>query len=136
GGGGAAHSGLRARRTFHRAIRFSPREASVQLQIQGVSKTYTGNVRALQDLTLTVKPGVLGLLGPNGAGKSTLMRILATITRPSSGRVLWNGTDIANKPDALRDVLGYLPQDFGIYPNLTVVEFLDYLAAVKGIRAA
>ena len=108
----------------------------MQLNVEKVSKTYPGNVQALRSFGLTLRPGVLGLLGPNGAGKSTLMRILATITRPTSGRVLWNGTDIANKPDALRDVLGYLPQDFGIYPNLTVVEFLDYLAAVKGIRAA
>src|SRR5438132_6447437 len=108
----------------------------MQLNVEKVSKTYPGNVQALRSFGLTLRPGVLGLLGPNGAGKSTLMRILATITRPTSGRVLWNGTDIANKPDALRNVLGYLPQDFGIYPNLTVVEFLDYLAAVKGIRAA
>src|SRR5436309_5847448 len=108
----------------------------MQLNVEKVSKTYPGNVQALRSFGLTLRPGVLGLLGPNGAGKSTLMRILATITRPTSGGVLWNGTDIANKPDALRDVLGYLPQDFGIYPNLTVVEFLEYLAAVKGIRAA
>jgi ABC-type multidrug transport system ATPase subunit len=79
---------------------------------------------------------VLGLLGPNGAGKSTLMRILATITRPTVGRVLWNGTDIKRDPDALRTVLGYLPQDFGIYPNLSALEFLGYLAAVKGLDAA
>jgi ABC-type multidrug transport system ATPase subunit len=79
---------------------------------------------------------VLGLLGPNGAGKSTLMRILATITQPSSGRVLWNGTDIEHDPDTVRSVLGYLPQDFGIYPNLNAVEFLGYLAAVKGLDAA
>jgi ABC-type multidrug transport system ATPase subunit len=79
---------------------------------------------------------VLGLLGPNGAGKSTLMRILATITQPSAGRVLWNGTDIKHDPDTLRTVLGYLPQDFGIYPNLSALEFLGYLAAVKGLDAA
>src|SRR6266576_69554 len=108
----------------------------MQLNVEKVSKTYPGNVQALRSFGLTLRPGVLGLLGPNSARKSTLMRILATITRPTSGSVLWNGTDIANKPDALRDVLGYLPQDFGIYPNLTVVEFLEYLAAVKGIRAA
>src|SRR5437763_9992729 len=108
----------------------------MKLTIEGVGKSYRGKVWALRDFSLELGSGVLGLLGPNGAGKSTLMRILATITRPTSGGVLWNGTDIANKPDALRDVLGYLPQDFGIYPNLTVVEFLDYLAAVKGIRAA
>jgi ABC-type multidrug transport system ATPase subunit len=79
---------------------------------------------------------VLGLLGPNGAGKSTLMRVLATVTRPSAGRVLWNGADISRGPDALRSVLGYLPQDFGVYPNLNALEFLEYIAAVKGIEAA
>jgi ABC-2 type transport system ATP-binding protein len=108
----------------------------MQLTVENVSKTYRGNVRALRGFTLTLGPGVLGLLGPNGAGKSTLMRILATITRPTAGRVLWNGVDISREPDALRAVLGYLPQDFGVYPNLNAVEFLDYLAAVKGLDAA
>jgi ABC-type multidrug transport system ATPase subunit len=94
---------------------------------------YGRKVRALDDFTLALRPGVLGLLGPNGAGKSTLMRILATITPPSGGTVLWNGTDTAREPDTLREVLGYLPQDFGVYPNLNAVEFLEYLAAVKGL---
>jgi len=108
----------------------------MQLRVEDLSKNYRGNVQALRGVNLALKPGVLGLLGPNGAGKSTLMRILATITRPSSGRVLWNNSDIAQHPDALRSSLGYLPQDFGVYPNLNAVEFLDYLAAVKGIPAA
>lgn len=108
----------------------------MQLAVENVSKTYRGNVQALRGFSLTLGPGVLGLLGPNGAGKSTLMRILATITRPSAGRVLWNGVDIAREPDTLRGVLGYLPQDFGIYPNLNAIEFLDYLGAVKGLDAA
>jgi ABC-2 type transport system ATP-binding protein len=108
----------------------------MQLQIENLSKTYRGNLRALRDFQLQLGPGVLGLLGPNGAGKSTLMRILATITQPTAGRALWNGTDIARDPDALRAVLGYLPQDFGVYPNLSAAEFLEYLAAVKGIGAA
>ncbi|HXW56142.1 MAG TPA: ABC transporter ATP-binding protein [Candidatus Cybelea sp.] len=107
----------------------------MQLVVENVGKAYRGGVEALRNFALTLEPGVLGLLGPNGAGKSTLMRILATVTRPSAGRVLWNGIDIAREPDALRRVLGYLPQDFGIYPNLSGVEFLDYLAAVKGIEA-
>ncbi len=107
----------------------------MQLQIENLSKTYRGNLRALRDFQLQLGPGVLGLLGPNGAGKSTLMRILATITQPTAGRALWNGTDIARDPDALRAVLGYLPQDFGVYPNLSAAEFLEYLAAVKGIGA-
>ena len=105
----------------------------MELVIQDVVKRYRGDVIALQGFSLTLAPGVLGLLGPNGAGKSTLMRILATVTRPTAGRVTWNGTDIVARPDPLREVLGYLPQDFGIYPNLTAVEFLEYLAAAKGI---
>jgi len=110
----------------------------MRLNVESVSKNYRGGVQALRGVELALEPGVLGLLGPNGAGKSTLMRILATITRPTSGRVLWNGVDIAQKPDGLRDVLGYLPQDFGVYPNLNAIEFLEYLAAVKGLatRAA
>jgi ABC-type multidrug transport system ATPase subunit len=108
----------------------------MKLEIENVSKTYRGNTAALRSFGLELGPGVLGLLGPNGAGKSTLMRILATITQPSGGRVLWNGTDIRQDPDALRTVLGYLPQDFGIYPNLSALEFLGYLAAVKGLDAA
>jgi ABC-type multidrug transport system ATPase subunit len=108
----------------------------VQLAIENVTKRYKKGVVALREFSLDLKPGVLGLLGPNGAGKTTLMSILATITRATEGRVLWNGADIARDPDALRSVLGYLPQDFGVYPNLTAAEFLQYLAAVKGLDAA
>src|SRR5436305_7620094 len=108
----------------------------MELAIEGVGKQYRGGFWALRGFDLTLRPGVLGLLGPNGAGKSTLMKILATITRASEGRVLWNGVDVARSPDGLRAVLGYLPQDFGIYPNLNAVEFLEYLAAVKGVEGA
>jgi len=110
----------------------------MQLTIEGVGKRYKGDFWGLRELSLELGPGVLGLLGPNGAGKSTLMRILATITRPTEGRVTWNGTDVVRSPDGLRAVLGYLPQDFGVYPNLNAVEFLEYMAAVKGLdrRAA
>jgi ABC-2 type transport system ATP-binding protein len=105
----------------------------MQLEIQGVSKQYSHSTWGLRDFTLGVRPGVLGLLGPNGAGKSTLMRIIATVTRPTQGQVKWNGDDIRRAPDSLRAVLGYLPQDFGVYPHLNAVEFLEYLAAVKGL---
>jgi len=105
----------------------------MRLNVEALSKNYRGGVHALRGVQLSLEPGVLGLLGPNGAGKSTLMRILATITRPTEGRVMWNDVDIAHKPDGLREVLGYLPQDFGVYPNLNALEFLEYLAAVKGI---
>jgi len=108
----------------------------LNLSIQGVSKSYRGNVWALRGFSLELGPGVLGLLGPNGAGKTTLMSILATITRATEGSVLWNGADVATDPDILREVLGYLPQDFGVYPSLNAVEFLEYLAAVKGLDAA
>jgi len=103
--------------------------------IDKVSKCYEGNAWALKDFCLETGPGVLGLLGPNGAGKTTLMNILATITRATTGTVVWNGTDVKRKPDALRAVLGYLPQEFGVYPHLNAVEFLEYLAAVKGLDA-
>ena len=105
----------------------------MKLSLQGVSKLYSGKVWGLKDFSLEVGPGILGLLGPNGAGKSTLMRILATITKPTSGTVTWNGVDILRSPNRLRAVLGYLPQDFGVYPNLNAVEFLEYLAAAKGL---
>ncbi len=108
----------------------------MKLSIDNVGKRYRGNVWALRNFTLDLAPGVLGLLGPNGAGKTTSMSILATITRATEGRVTWNGVDIAKNPDMLRSVLGYLPQDFGVYPNLNAVEFLEYLAAVKGLDAA
>jgi len=111
----------------------------MKLVVESLSKEYRGRapaVRALNAVQFSLGPGVLGLLGPNGAGKSTLMRILATITQPSSGHVLWNNTDIVRDPDSLRAVLGYLPQDFGVYPHLNAFEFLEYLAAVKGLPSA
>ncbi len=107
-----------------------------RLTIEGVGKVYARGKRALQDVSLDLGPGVVGLLGPNGAGKSTLLRILATITRPTEGRVSFRGDDAIARPEPLRAVLGYLPQDFGVYPNLDAVEFLEYLAAVKGVPAA
>jgi ABC-type multidrug transport system ATPase subunit len=105
----------------------------LKLEICDLGKRYKGDVWGISNLSLELGPGVLGLLGPNGAGKSTLMRILATVTRATTGSVKWNGVDIATSPDHLRRVLGYLPQDFGIYPNLNAVEFLSYLAAARGI---
>ncbi len=106
----------------------------LSLLIENVSKRYRGSdFYALRDLTLDIGPGILGLLGPNGAGKSTLMRIIATITKPTHGTVRWNGVDIVQKPDEIRAVLGYLPQDFGVYPNLNADEFLQYMAAIKGV---
>jgi ABC-type multidrug transport system ATPase subunit len=109
---------------------------SLRLLLDGVSKRYGGSDAvsfALRDVCLDTGPGIIGLLGPNGAGKSTLMRVIATITKPTHGAVYWNGVDIAEDPDAIRSVLGYLPQDFGVYPNLNADEFLHYIAAIKGL---
>mgnify|MGYP001157488435 FL=1 len=105
----------------------------MKLTITNLSKQYRRDFFGLKDFSLELTPGITGLLGPNGAGKSTLMRILATINQPTSGTVLWNDVDIVKSPDTLRAVLGYLPQDFGIYPNLNAVEFLEYMAAIKGL---
>ena len=107
----------------------------MKLVIEHLSKQYRRNFWGLHDFSLELGPGVIGLLGPNGAGKSTLMRMLATITQPSEGTIQWNDTDIVKSPDTLRAVLGYLPQDFGVYPNLTALEFLEYMAAIKGLDA-
>lgn len=106
----------------------------MQLSIRNLNQQYTRTFWGLRDYSLELKPGVIGLLGPNGAGKSTLMRILATINRPTSGTVVWNGVDVLKTPDVLRRTLGYLPQDFGVYPNLSAQEFLEYLAAIKGLE--
>ena len=105
----------------------------MNLDIKNLSKQYSASVWGLREFSLQAQSGIIGLLGPNGAGKSTLMRILATITRPTSGAVSWNGTDILANPKSLRAELGYLPQEFGIYPNLNAVEFLNYMAALKGL---
>ncbi|HSB89347.1 MAG TPA: ATP-binding cassette domain-containing protein, partial [Anaerolineales bacterium] len=105
---------------------------SLKIETCNLSKAYKG-VQALTDFNLKLAPGILGLLGPNGAGKSTLMRMLATITKPTDGTILWDGRDAVKDPEPLRSVLGYLPQDFGIYPNLSAQEFLEYMAAIKGM---
>ena len=105
------------------------------LSIERISKRFRAGNFGVRDLSLEAKSGVIGLLGPNGAGKTTLMQMIATITRPTSGRILFHGTDIAQRPNELRRRLGYLPQDFGVYDNLTALEFLRYFAALKGVRS-
>ncbi|MEK8127724.1 ABC transporter ATP-binding protein [Paenibacillus filicis] len=104
----------------------------MELIIDNVTKAY-GSKQVLHGIQLKLTPGILGLLGPNGAGKSTLMRMLATIEKPTGGTITWNGVDIAKNPDQLRFELGYLPQDFGVYPNMNPLEFLEYMAAMKGL---
>lgn len=105
----------------------------LELGIHKLSKIYNKKKHALNNFELTLKPGVLGLLGPNGAGKSTLMRIIATISKPTSGYITWNGINLIQNPNEIRKVLGYLPQSFGVYPHLNAVEFLEYIAGLKGI---
>jgi len=105
------------------------------LQVDGVSKRFRGGKYGVRELSLQARPGVLGLLGPNGAGKRTLMQMIATVTKPTAGRILFDGVDVAVDPDAIRRRLGYLPQDFGVYDNLTALEMLDYVARLKGVRS-
>ncbi|SEI38220.1 ABC-type multidrug transport system, ATPase component [Dyadobacter koreensis] len=104
-----------------------------RLKIEHLTKTYPNGVRALQDVSLEIGNGMFGLLGPNGAGKSSLMKILATLLQPDSGAVFLDGTDIGKNPYFLRSKLGYLPQDFGVYPKISAVQLLDHLAVLKGI---
>jgi len=105
----------------------------MKISIQDISKRYNKDKYALKDFSLTIETGILGLLGPNGAGKSTLMKIIATISQPTSGTIELDGTNIQKDPDHIRKVLGYLPQDFGVYANLNAYEFLEYIAAMKGV---
>lgn len=105
------------------------------LEVRSLGKKY-GSVEALTGVSFSMGEGVLGLLGPNGAGKTTLLSILATVTRPSSGTFLWQGRDAVADPLAVRRVLGFLPQDFGVYERLTAREFLAYLGRLKGLRGA
>lgn len=104
------------------------------LQLQNVTKKFGATLTAVDDLSLQLDKGVTGLIGHNGAGKTTLMQMIATLSRPTSGRILFDGVDIAARPDAMRARLGYLPQDFGVYPNLSALEFMQYFAALKGVR--
>lgn len=104
----------------------------MELEIRRLSKRY-GKKMAVSGVELSITPGVWGLIGANGAGKTTLMRMLAGILPPSSGRVLYDGVDIRDLGEAYRDALGYLPQSFGFYPEFTVTDYLEYVAALKGI---
>jgi ABC-2 type transport system ATP-binding protein len=105
----------------------------VQLVVDNLRKTYPNGVRALDGISLTVGAGMFGLLGPNGAGKSTLMRTLATLQLPDSGSIRFGALDVLARPDELRRILGYLPQEFGLYPNLSAEVTLDHFAAMKGV---
>ncbi|MEM8887832.1 MAG: ABC transporter ATP-binding protein [Bacteroidota bacterium] len=105
----------------------------MELVIQNLSKTYPNGVRALQNVSLTIQQGMFGLLGPNGAGKSTLMRSIATLQEPDGGKIVFDGIDVRTQKEDLRKVLGYLPQEFGVYPKVSAEKLLDHLAVLKGI---
>ncbi len=102
------------------------------LKLQNLHKRF-GNIHALNNVSLDLKPGLFGLLGPNGAGKSTLMRTLATLLQPDEGTITLDGNDIAQFPQVMRQALGYLPQDFGVYPRMSASALLDHLAVLKGV---
>lgn len=105
----------------------------MSLQITALSKTYKNGVKALDNVNLEIGKGMFGLLGPNGAGKSSLMRTIASLQSPDSGNIHFNGIDVFNDKNSLRKVLGYLPQEFGVYPNTSAHNLLDYFAQLKGI---
>ena len=104
----------------------------MELRIENLSKVYPNGVRALDSVSLTIPRGLFGLLGPNGAGKSTLMRILATLQEADSGSVTLEGLDVLRQKEEVRKILGYLPQDFGVYPKISALDMLDHLALLKG----
>ncbi len=105
----------------------------MELKIQNLSKTYPNGVQALRDVTLTIPQGMYGLLGPNGAGKSTLMRTIATLQEPDTGSIHLGTFNVLEEKDEVRQVLGYLPQEFGLYPKVTAWDLLDHFAVLKGV---
>jgi len=111
------------------------KEADV-LEIANLSKTYSNGVHALSDVSLEIPNGMFGLIGPNGAGKSTLMRTIATLQEPDEGSIRLNGTDVLRDKQRVREMLGYLPQEFGVYPKVSAQAMLDHLALLKGLTAA
>lgn len=106
----------------------------MELIIRNLSKTYSNGVKALDDVSLTIPRGMFGLLGPNGAGKSTLMRSIATLQEADSGRIELGELDVLQNPMEVRKQLGYLPQEFGVYPKISAYDMLDHIAILKGIR--
>ena len=108
----------------------------MKLQIANLTKTYSNGVKALDNLNIEIGTGMFGLLGPNGAGKSSLMRTIATIQKPDSGSISFDEINVLEDQNALRKVLGYLPQEFGVYPNMSAERLLDYFAQLKGISSS
>ncbi|WP_126175951.1 ABC transporter ATP-binding protein [Tsuneonella rigui] len=106
------------------------------LELENVSHVYPNGTRALDGITISIPRGMFGLLGPNGAGKSTLMRTVATLQTPTEGAIRFDGIDVIREPERLRMTLGYLPQDFGVYPRVSAYDMLDHLAVLKGIASA
>ncbi|WP_121114389.1 ABC transporter ATP-binding protein [Croceibacterium ferulae] len=106
------------------------------LELANLSHIYANGTRALDDVNLSIPTGMYGLLGPNGAGKSTLMRTVATLQTPTSGSIRFGEIDVISHPEALRETLGYLPQDFGVYPRVTAYDMLDHMAVLKGVATA
>jgi ABC-type multidrug transport system ATPase subunit len=107
----------------------------MMLSIRNLSKTYPNGVQALKDVSLDVQPGMFGLLGPNGAGKSSLMRTIATLQAPDTGSIHFGDYDVLTQKDEIRRLLGYLPQEFGVYPKISADSLLDHLAVLKGVTA-
>ena len=105
------------------------------LTITNLSKTYPNGVRALKNVSLTIGNNMFGLVGPNGAGKSSLMRTVATLQDPDSGTITLDGLDVLGQKNEVRKLLGYLPQEFGVYPKLSAVDMLNHLAVLKGVTA-
>ncbi|WP_026947520.1 ABC transporter ATP-binding protein [Algoriphagus marincola] len=103
------------------------------LEIRNLSKTYSNGVKALNDICITIENGMFGLLGPNGAGKSSLMRTIAMLQTAESGKILFNGLEVSQNPQKIRSVLGYLPQEFGVYPGISAWELMQHMAVLKGI---
>ena len=107
----------------------------MKLNIDNISKTYPNGVQALKNVSIEIGNGIFGLLGPNGAGKSTLMRTIAALQEADSGTIMLGDVDVAKDKQRLREMLGYLPQEFGVYPKVSAIDLLDHMAVMKGITA-